>query len=871
MRGVRLRPEELRRQFGVSRRLAARVGALLAKGVEVSPAVLEIAGPGSAMEKLLLHPDILRDAEDLPTETVRAVAAETGAEADGALAVARSEDRRVLALEEECLAEEGWQNEDSSDSNLPTLVPSEPAPVSAELLDDREMAHVFTDEEIARLKLEALTGRNEESRISALRKLRYAPLPAREKGGIYLRVLLDPVGQVRSEAVRGLQSLGFDRDTADAIRVVFEGDARTRKAALRRVADLMDGRSPAELRIVTAVLVEVLRDTRPLDPDDPVLPVLHEAAPTFARQGEMLAELARVCIQHMTTNPETLGRPLRDLLLKLGEADCGPVLERLWEEIAIVRDPVSRSIILGLLMDLEKDDRRTAELCDIAAEEVLRPEHNELVRQRVGHHLASLGPPAAEALLGRFARSSTAERARLISFIDALCVDREAPPPVRRRAAERFIEALKTGDRRLRMEVLRARLFQGGDLPDRLRRSLIGELIPMLNPRDEPDATPRAAMLLEMLGPAAARPLFKTIKDKPARPEADVAARTLAEILKKADAGAKLAEDVRRFASKRLAGRTNMIGGYARLLGVLGARPGTDSAATCEAFDICADRLGKGPCHADLVESLGLLAAAASCDAERRVRAVHLLGALVERPEDEEETTLRAYDTDDGKAYELAGRIEFDSDTLPAAVRALRRVALSPSATTGLRRQVAERLLRVWRRVADWTVVWGPHSSESLALALGALAAAPPVDSSVQAEIVEGLCMAVERPPVVRALETALAAPSDSKKVDRLAVQAAEKIFDEWLNPEATPEELEMALSAAVAAISRPSLNSRTKAVRLARERTCELLFDGLRSGRAWAVELLERLAGAKALPASLRREIASRLHAASQVERVGR
>jgi len=535
-----------------------------------------------------------------------------------------------------------------------------------------------------------------------------------------------------------------------------------------------------------------------------------------------------------------------------------------------VRDALSRAIILDLLMDLEEDAPRLARLCDIAAEEALRPEHDELVRQRVGHHLASLGPPAAEALLGRFARSSTAERARLISFIDALCVDRDAPPPVRRRAAEHFIEALKTGDRRLRMDVLRTRLLQGGDLTPRLRRSLIAELIPMLSPRDEPDAAARAAMLLETLGPAAARPLFKTIKDKPAKPEADVAARTLAEILKTGKVGATVAADVRRFAAKRLSARTDIIGGYARLLGVLGALPDADPAAAREAFDRCADRLGKGPCHADLVESLGMLAAAPSCDAERRVRAVHLLGALVERPDDEEETTLREYDTDDGKAYELAGRIEFDSDTLPAAVRALRRVALSASATAALRRQVAEMLLRVWRRVADWTVVWGPYSSESLALALGALAAAKPVDASVQAEIIKGLCMAVERPPVVRALETALAAPSDSKKVDRLAVQAVEKVFDEWLNPEATPEELEMALAAAVAAISRPSLNSRTKAVRLARERTCELLFDGLRSGRAWAVGLLERLGTAKALPASLRKEIAARLRAASQLERVG-
>ena len=65
MEGVRLGKEELIRAYGVSQRLAVRVGALLSKGFEVSGTLLEIAGPGSAIEKLLLHPEMLALA-DLP-------------------------------------------------------------------------------------------------------------------------------------------------------------------------------------------------------------------------------------------------------------------------------------------------------------------------------------------------------------------------------------------------------------------------------------------------------------------------------------------------------------------------------------------------------------------------------------------------------------------------------------------------------------------------------------------------------------------------------------------------------------------------------------------------------------------------------------
>ena len=59
MDGVRLGRDELVRTYGLSQRLAVRVGALLAGGVEVSAALLEMAGPGSAIERLLLRPELL--------------------------------------------------------------------------------------------------------------------------------------------------------------------------------------------------------------------------------------------------------------------------------------------------------------------------------------------------------------------------------------------------------------------------------------------------------------------------------------------------------------------------------------------------------------------------------------------------------------------------------------------------------------------------------------------------------------------------------------------------------------------------------------------------------------------------------------------
>ena len=65
MDGLRLSRQELKRTFGVSERLAVRVGALRSKGLLVTEALLEeVAGNGD-LAKLLLSPELLEKAGGL--------------------------------------------------------------------------------------------------------------------------------------------------------------------------------------------------------------------------------------------------------------------------------------------------------------------------------------------------------------------------------------------------------------------------------------------------------------------------------------------------------------------------------------------------------------------------------------------------------------------------------------------------------------------------------------------------------------------------------------------------------------------------------------------------------------------------------------
>ncbi len=875
MEGVRLGKDELVRTYGVSQRLAVRVGALLANGFEVSGTLLEIAGPGSAVEKLLLHPEMLALA-DLPAgrvagrptvEAIRKLARETGAASEGEFALAESPSGgRVLALEEELLAQEGWRGQAAKEPMA--LAHPQPGFGGMPVLDRKEASGLFNAEEVARLKLDALAGRDADARVSALRKLVYAPLSAHEKGGIYLRALLDSAGPVRSEAMKAIVSLGFNRDMADAIQALFAGRGRARAAALRRIGDLMGRLNPGERKIALAVLLETFRESQLKGPNDPMLELLDEADAILAESPEIVPEMARVCIQHLLAEPAKLGETLRDRLARLAAAAPSAVLDQVWQEIGTVSEPASRALLLGLLIEVEPDEERRVRLCGIVAEELVRREPGEVTRQKLGHALVKLGTPAAEALLGRFAAAANPERAALVQFLDAMSVDQPLPPETLNRIAELLLESLKLADPRLRVEILNTRVFANPQLSLEFRRSAAQALLPLLRSADHPETSDRAAGLLEALGEVAAEGLLDVARKNPNAPEAEVAVRAFGRILA-AHPVERLAQPAYEFLSRRVAAPANAQGGAAAALGLIASSPAVSPEEARKALELLLGRLGRVRWNGDLVEAIGRVGAGAGIPAEQRIKVSHLLGQIIERPSSKEDAQLREVQTARGKVYEITGRVEFDSETLPAAVRGLEAIALSPETTPALRRQVAEQLLRAWEGVGNWKVIWGPRAAEALVQTLGRIGADERSDGPTRARIVQGLLVAVERLSVVRALEAIFSLAAAAPELGGLAAPAGAKVLDHWIQPEITPEELQAVLSAAAGAACRPEISARSPQARKLRERVSELLFDALRTGHPWARPALQKMRDSAAIPARMRKEIGERLEQAVSVLRM--
>ena len=269
----------------------------------------------------------------------------------------------------------------------------------------------------------------------------------------------------------------------------------------------------------------------------------------------------------------------------------------------------------------------------------------------------------------------------------------------------------------------------------------------------------------------------------------------------------------------------------AAALGLIASSPAVSPEEARKALELLLGRLGRVRWHGDLVEAIGRVGAGAGISAEQRIQVSHLLGRIIERPSSKEDARLREVQTSRGKVYEITGRVEFDSETLPAAVRGLEAIALSPETTPALRRQVAEQLLRVWEGVGKWTVIWGPRAAEALVQALGRIGASALSDGPTRARIAQGLLLGIERLSVVRALEAIFNLGPATPELGGLAAPAGIKLLDHWIQPEITPEELQAVLSAAAGAACRPEVPARSPQARKLRERASELLLDALRAG----------------------------------------
>jgi hypothetical protein len=829
--GVRLSKEELKGRYGLTERMAVRIGALTSKGLEVSGAVLEESARTKDVEALLLSPELLAGAAGLDAKGVKELTKQP-------LTVMVQDGRRILALEEEALAEKAW-------------LPAPTARPGVVGLDGPEARQIFSTEEVGRIKMTVLTGVDPRLKVEALRKLAFAPLSPEEKGVLALRALGDPDGEVRREAAASLEHLGLNRDLSDALKDAAGGTPKQRQLALRKIG-AMTSLGPVERSVTLAALTSAMAFERDGGAQRELLGALEAYAAALAANGEALARFAGNLVKMLAEDLAGLAAPARALLERLGETKSTGVAAAMWRDVEAVNDRKLKIFGFEALARLPMEPGLEATLCAKAAQELAGGISDDFDARRLADALFERGDAALDALLSVLPGAKEGSVAFLVTVVDAIATGPKSGDPARAKAGEAFVNLLTTGSRVVRTSIMEARLPWHASLPAALKGRFAADFITNLHAYRTERMLDLTSAAIRRMGFAASDALRECIRKSPYPAEREASIRLLAEIAAGSADVAAVAEAITFLRKQEEAGRV-AAGIVARAVGRAAVSPGAAAEVvngTCREY---LARIGKVAHSFDLLEALGWIASSPSCDSMLAVDVVLRLMGLLESPMPDLEVTESK--TDEGTHLQLGGSTRVYTDLVPDLIEGVKRVLLSGRVGPKMEDDLVARLAAKYADLVAYKDIWAPGNLLALAGAMGEIAIAPGAPAARRARIVEALLANVRNITMVRVLGRVFGASGEPADAAARFVGRCLEMLD---RPEYGELEDQWVLMEALGRACRAKQIGRTKAESDERKRRIvDLLlerqdkFTGIR-------ELLRELAASDHLPKPLKKQIES-------------
>ncbi len=870
MRGEReTDTDALMARYGIGRRLATRVVALLAGRLDATPIVLDEAGRQNALSRLLLDRRLVSTPESVTQQYLQQRAEELGfAEAD-LLRLVEDPDSgwRTVALEDDLLAADARQAGDATEEL--GLVKRTPGEMSA-----TETGELFTPQEVAQLKLAALTSQDPDERVENLRKLVFAPLEGSGKAAIFVSVLTDreAAPRVRREAVRSLEQIGFRSDMAEAVRGLFSENAEDAVYAIQRLAALLRDAESGEAALVLAVLLEVLDQSQQTEIVRQLLRLVARSAGLLVTNAEKTERFVQSALRQLERHFDALRPEVQDAFEACARQEPELIGEMMWTELQRADNPRVRSLLLGLSEALAATPERLEELAAGAVDQILDASLPESEKAGLRYALVRLGESAARTVLERVGRVGGARQAELIRLLDVLCTESDVSDQTVEDSVRTLIDLLKLADTLTRRSVVQASVLVDERVSPELQQELARELLTLMGELNLPDTLDIIQTVLEQIGPPSLGPACRFMRTNYPSEAAERAALVLGSVMRDHPGAAddELAADLLEFCTGLLEDPGNQSGAFA--MAMAGVAGYTDWGR--RVFDQCLDairgNLWKMPYSMDLLDALAMLAGSRNAEKRHQERLFELFDNLVQFQAGTGLGTRRQ--SEQGTVYEFGREIQFDIRAMPAAVRGLESICVSPQASAAMRTRIVKRLLILWEGVSKVRIIWGPAAISALIGAMCSAACAPEATVQTRVRLGESLLRFLNKMRVIEGLGQICSRPDTHPEVQRMAVETGLEMLKEWARADAQDAERRLALLQATGRIAaNTALDPEDEDVRLLREKTLKALFSGLRDGQESVREPLERLRECPHIAPEQKREIDERLSKAFGLVRIGR
>ncbi len=845
--------------FGCSRRLAARVGALLGKRVALTATVLEEAKPDTPLERLLLSRELLQ-AED-PAAALAALQRDEryAAVAENLpLTVVEQAEWTVIAAEEETLAEAGFSRLDPngapppSSATLPaTRPPQPPAPAG----ESAGTTGAFTPQEVARLRVTVFTASESNQKVAALRQIAFTDLPDREKAAIFLQAAADEDAVLRAAAAQGLRRLGLEPQLADAARLFAEGTPAERNLAAERFVDLASQASPLGLDALMMAVSGALRDPR--TPAD----LLRRTLATFVDLTGLLGaervgndDLLRAVIERMHHGGEALLPDFRQLLMALERTRPGWVSSYLLEEARNTRSTEYKGLMLEMMAGMDLDEARRAELVPLCAETFFQHPAGSPLTRTLGTFLSRIGDAGLRALAERMTAAGTAHQRQAVRLWDNYLRARVPDEATRVAMAEACLHLLKHAPMQVRIDILETRVAARDDLPAALRGEIAAAFLRDLNDYVQWPLGDTLELTLVRLGEPAVAPVVEALNERRDNLGGAVLAKALGRIgltleLRDDRDLRRRIEALLRTLSSLSFKDTAFRSALHLAMGRICSRPGVSGDTVDFVSRTLLARLQGGPEDAATLEALGLCCRGTGVAVEtvRTVAGLCLTHLQATQPD----PSLTVDQIDGEELFRIGAETDIYADLIPACLSALRDIATAPHTPAALQEKIVTALLELWQISQRFEVVIGPQNVALLTESLGRIGAEPRLPPQQRVRIASSLAKGVEDVTVLEALAELLSQPDRLPQLHRMAaavMQRLLKVLDD--TGDLSVEDRETYLRILARVTRRGRFELRHGSVERLLTRAVDALIQGLKQGVPQVLSHLRALHSAERLPA---------------------
>jgi HEAT repeat protein len=699
MKPVRLGKEELKARFNISERFAIRIAALSKIGLGLTEAAIEEAARRAPVLELLLSDAILHAAGSMgPSEFAALFPERFG------LTVAPGSDGRVLALEEEILAEE----------------PAELARV------ETQGGFEFSPAQIEELRLRAATSVDPASRIEAIRRLSLSHLPTSQKGGIFLGALQDADANVRREAVSALVQVGLDPQVGDALRALGEGTPAQRRLVLQRLASLIPPLQAPEGAVVFVALLSQIREEQ----DGDVLRSLVDligAAPDVVRSApERLIGMVRTLLKILADRFSDLSQPVLRLFERLSRGGSEEDASAIWREVEPLADRRLKALFLSIVsrFPLPAGLRRK-----LAAEiaRTLGGSHGDEIEARqfldVGR---TLGDEQVDAYLEFLPEVRDECLGSYLAAVDTTASSTTVSDAAVERVGRAWLRLLETRGKGVRRFLLECSLCHSPRLPAEIKEKLALDFLSNLHL----DGSGRAAELTNLTLSRMGRSAVPALKEILERTSHDVERAAALDLIGAAAGSAgseagEIVEFLRDFERRSGALRGRAWVALSRAC----ANPKLDPARPAEIFRELKDLIKNKSKDFELIVALGNLASSPAIpEVDACALALDMASAL---ESDLPEPKLTAQRTDEGTRLVIGDEALAYTEFIPNVLTALDQIYRSGKLARGTRRQIVDRLIARWDDLIQFRTIWAPGTVIEMARTFCSMArhdATPPED-----------------------------------------------------------------------------------------------------------------------------------------------